>query len=202
MSKGNVTSKGRKESTVKRHTTKKKRIVVYVDGNNLYKGIKSLGWRLDYTRFFKWLQDKYNIEECFIFLGYIPEHEEVLYKSLRDIGYSLVFKKVSYGGGGEPKGNVDSDLVQKVNEDFMDGKFDYFILVTADGDYARMVRYYKEKGIFHILLAPCNEVRNSKKECGFSYLLRELNIPILYLGTQRNILEIRKRKTPDGDKTP
>ena len=93
MSKGNVTSKGRKESTVKKHTTKKKRIVVYVDGNNLYKGIKSLGWRLDYTRFFKWLQDKYNIEECFIFLGYVPEYEEALYKSLRDIGYSLVLKR-------------------------------------------------------------------------------------------------------------
>ncbi len=179
---------------------KERGVSVYIDGNNLYKGIKSLGWDLDYARFFKWLQDKYGAKRCFIFLGYVKENEDTLYKFLRDIGYSLVFKNVSYGDGGEPKGNVDADLVQKVNEDFMDNEFDQFIVVTADGDYARMVRYYRDKGVFRILLTPCNEVKKTRNECGLSYLLRELNIPILYLGSQRNLLEFKKERPPAATK--
>ena len=34
----------------------------YIDGANLYRGIESLGWKLDYRRFRVWLFEKYNTE--------------------------------------------------------------------------------------------------------------------------------------------
>ena len=165
----------------------RKRVFVYIDGNNLHQGILSLGWELGYAKFYRWLQDKYRMTECFIFLGYVKEYEP-LYKTLRQIGYRLEFKDISFDDSGKRKGNVDSDLVQKVNEDFMAKSFAKFILVSADGDYARMINYYKQRGVFEILLAPCNEIRGNNDECGLSYLLRKLNIKIHYLGNQKNLL--------------
>ena len=164
----------------------RRRVSVYIDGNNLYQGILSLGWELGYAKFYRWLQDKYRMTECFIFLGYVKEYKP-LYKTLEQIGYQLEFKEISFADNGKRKGNVDSDLVQKVNEDFMAKNFDKFILVSADGDYARLVNYYNQAGIFRVLLAPCNEIKRDN-ECGLSYLLRKLNIKIHYLGNQKNLL--------------
>ena len=60
----------------------KKKNVVYIDGANHYKGIKSLGKEIDYVRFRKWLLHKYRASEAYIFMGYILE-QELFYKYLR-----------------------------------------------------------------------------------------------------------------------
>jgi len=50
------------------------------------------------------------------------------------------------------------------------------VIVTSDGDYAGLVKFLKEKGTFLSLISPSNKC---------SYLLRKLNIPIVYLDTQK-----------------
>jgi hypothetical protein len=37
----------------------------YIDGSNLYQGMKDLGWFLDYARFRRWIKDKYNIQNAY-----------------------------------------------------------------------------------------------------------------------------------------
>ncbi|TSD06001.1 MAG: Uncharacterized protein Athens071412_148 [Parcubacteria group bacterium Athens0714_12] len=44
----------------------------YIDGANLHKGVKGLGWNLDYRRFRVWLREKYFIEQAYIFIGLVP----------------------------------------------------------------------------------------------------------------------------------
>jgi hypothetical protein len=39
----------------------------FIDGTNLYLGVKSQGWRLDYQRFRILLRDKYRVQKAFIF---------------------------------------------------------------------------------------------------------------------------------------
>jgi len=34
----------------------------YIDGANLYRGVESLGWKLDYRRLRVWLSEKYGIK--------------------------------------------------------------------------------------------------------------------------------------------
>ena len=34
----------------------------YIDGNNLYQGVKSSNWKIDFYRFRRWLSDKYGIK--------------------------------------------------------------------------------------------------------------------------------------------
>ncbi len=162
----------------------------YIDGANLHKGIENLRWKLDYMRFRVWLTEKYGVKTAYLFLGLIPKYKE-LYTYLQEAGFTLIFKEVVYDGDGKPKGNCDADLVLKTVVDYYQERLEKAVIVTSDGDYASLVNFLKEKRAFLSLISPNNKC---------SYLLRKLNIRIVYLDTQKN--KIRKEKTPDGDKTP
>ncbi|MCX6731727.1 MAG: NYN domain-containing protein [Candidatus Parcubacteria bacterium] len=141
----------------------------YIDGANLYKGVESLGWRLDYKRFRVWLKDKYRIAQAYIFIGLVPKHKE-LYTYLQECGFTLIFK---------PKGNCDADLVLRSVIDFYEKRCEKAIIVTSDGDYAGLVKFLIEKDSLLTVVSPGNKC---------SYLLRKLNTPIVYLNTQKNKL--------------
>lgn len=170
-----------------------KKNFAYIDGANLHKGIAGLGWKLDYRRFRVWLDEKYGVKAAYLFIGLIPKHKE-LYTYLQECGFTLIFKEVVYDGDGKAKGNCDADLVLKTVVDFYEKKFDGAVLVTSDGDYAGLVKFLKDKGVFSSLLSP-------NKKC--SFLLRKLNIPIVYLDTQREKLGYHdtKEKAPYRDGT-
>ena len=164
----------------------------YIDGANLHKGVKELGWILDYKRFRVWLRDKYNIERAYIFIGLIPENKN-LYTFLQEAGFTLIFKETTYDGVGKAKGNCDADLVLKVVVDYYDKQFKKAIIVAGDGDYAGLVDFLKRKNVFLSLISPSNKC---------SFLLRKLNIPLVYLDTQRNRLFYnQKEKAPGKDRT-
>ena len=105
----------------------------YIDGANLYKGIGSSGWALDYRKFRIWLSEKYGVKKAYIFLGLIPKYKE-LYTYLQEAGFVLIFKEVIYNTQGEPKGNCDADLVLQAARDTYENKYDKAILVSSDGD--------------------------------------------------------------------
>ena len=82
----------------------------FIDGQNLYLGVQGLGWKLNYKRFRVYLNDKYKVSKAYLFIGLIPENQE-LYISLQEYGYILIFKPILVSKIREPKGNVDADLV-------------------------------------------------------------------------------------------
>ncbi len=145
--------------------------IVYIDGTNLYMGVQNLGWQLDYQRFRIWFIDKYRADIAYIFLGLILANKE-LYTKLQECGYVLVYKGVIYDGDGRVKGNCDVELVLKAARDFYENRLEKAVLVVSDGDYACLVSFLKEKGIFQSLISPSNKC---------SFLLRKLNMPIVYL---------------------
>ncbi len=169
--------------------------VAYIDGANLHRGVKSMGWKLDYTRFRVWLKDKYKIERAYIFIGLIPAYKD-LYKYLQESGFILVYKEVIYDDSGKPKGNCDADLVLQVVVDSYENKFDKAIIVASDGDYAGLVKFLLEKNKFEVILSP-----HPKDKC--SVLLKRIGTKISYINDQRSLLELSiKEKAPDGDRTP
>ncbi|MFA4937155.1 MAG: NYN domain-containing protein [Patescibacteria group bacterium] len=167
------------------------KVNAYIDAANLHKGVHDLGWGLDYARFRVWLNDKYGVDTVYLFIGLISQNKD-LYTSLQEAGYTLVYKEVTYDGAGRVKGNCDAELVLKVTTDFYEKRFEQAVLVSSDGDYAGLVKFLKERGTFRCLVSP-------NMKC--SFLLRKLNIPIVYLATQRAKLEIRKviEKAPNKD---
>jgi len=174
--------------------TAEAKAIAYIDGANLHKSIKSLGWNLDYLRFRVWLKDKYKIDTAYIFLGLVPRYKDI-YKRLQEYGYVLVFKEVTYDGNGKVKGNCDADLVLEAVKDFYEGRVKKATLVSSDGDYARLVSFWKDRRVFRTLISP-------SPHC--SFLLRKLNIPIVYIDKLRSKISAGdgKEKAPSGDETP
>lgn len=155
----------------------------YIDGANLHMGIAGFGWKLDYRRFRVWLSEKYSVKNAYIFIGLIPKYKD-LYKYLQECGFTLIFKEVVYDGDGKPKGNCDADLVLQAVCDTYENKFDKAIIVSSDGDYAGLVNFLNKKKSLLSVLSPRNKC---------SYLLRKLNIPIVYLSDKKNILSLRDK---------
>ena len=166
----------------------------YIDGANLYRGVESLGWKLDYRRLRVWLSEKYGVKSAYLFIGLIPRYKE-LYKYLQEADFTLVFKEVVYGGDGKPKGNCDADLVLQATRDAYENRFDKAIIVSSDGDYASLIKFLKERGKLKAILSP-----HTQNLC--SILLKRTGVPIAYLNEQERILQIQKEKAPDGDETP
>lgn len=154
----------------------------YIDGANLHKGIQSLGWELDYTKFFQWITLKYKAEQVYIFLGYIATHQ-ALYDKLTTIGYNIIFKEVSTHMG-QPKGNCDAEMVLQIVSDYYENNVTKAIVITGDGDFACILDFLKQKNTFYRLIAP--------NLAYSSYLLRKRNLPTVYLENPRLIPHIRK----------
>ena len=168
--------------------------VAYIDGANLYKGVESAGWGLDYRRFRVWLSEKYGVEKAYIFLGLIPRYKE-LYKYLQEARFVLVFKEVVYNDQGEPKGNCDADLVLQTVCDAYEDRFDKAVIVSSDGDYASLIKFLQSKKKLSTILST-----HPKEKC--SILLKRTGAKISYINDQRSNLElIQKEKAPDKDKT-
>ena len=139
------------------------------------------------------LKKKYQIDRAYIFIGLIPGNKN-LYTFLQEAGFTLVFKETTYGGAGKVKGNCDADLVLKAVVDYYEKQFEKAIIVASDGDYAGLVNFFKEKNVLLALISPNNKC---------SFLLRKLNISLVYLDNQRNKLNYgQKEKAPNGDNTP
>jgi uncharacterized LabA/DUF88 family protein len=165
----------------------------YIDGANLYNGVETLGWNLDYQRFRVWLYEKYGVKTAYLFIGLIPRYKE-LYKYLQESGFTLIFKEVVYDGDGKPKGNCDADLVLQTTRDAYENKFKKAVIVSSDGDYVSLVKFLRERESLEIILSP-----HTQKLC--SILLKRTGVPIAYLNDQKRILQARKEKAPDADKT-
>jgi len=155
----------------------------FIDGANLHRGVKGLGWELDYRRFRVWLKEKYNVERAYIFIGLMPQNG-YLYARLQEFGFILVFKEITYYDVGNVKGNCDADLVLSTVCNFYEKMFSKAVIVSSDGDYASLVSFLKKKNAFHTLLSP-------HTKC--SFLLRKLNISIVYLETQKSNLFLDKK---------
>ena len=133
----------------------------FIDAQNLHRGVKELGWDLDYRKFRIYLREKYGISKAFIFFGYIESNRN-LYERIIGAGFEIVFKELNpYTPS---KGNVDVDMtlhvVSKMNE------YHRAMLVTSDGDFASLVTYLIDHDKFLTIISPRH------KKC--SLLLRKV----------------------------
>ena len=122
----------------------------YIDGQNLYAGVKQLGWTLDDKKFVAYLERKYAVKRAYYFVGYMPANAPI-YARLGSAGYTLRFKPVVPAPGGV-KGNVDADLVLQAMIDF--AAYDRAVLVTGDGDFYSLAQHLADQGKLAMVLAP------------------------------------------------
>lgn len=171
----------------------------FIDSQNLNLAIRDLGWKLDFRRFRIYLRDKYNVEQAYIFIGYLAENSS-LYKNLQESGYTCIFKPTVTYRDGMTKGNCDAELVLHAMIELEN--YQKAIIVTGDGDFQCLAKYLHEMDKLAVLLIP-----NRRKFSGlyktntfkpYHRFVSDLK-PKLNYSLQRK--SVMKKKNPRKDKT-
>ena len=122
------------------------RIVLFIDGANLYATAKSLGFDIDYKRLLKEFQSRGTLVRAFYYTAIIEDQE---YSSIRPLidwldynGYTVVTKAteefIDASGRRKVKGNMDIELAVDAME--LAPNIDHMVLFSGDGDFRRLVQ--------------------------------------------------------------
>lgn len=140
-------------------------VYAFIDSQNLNLGIQKVGWKMDWRKFRQFLRHKYGVTKAFMFIGYMPEFEE-MYNQLHESGYLIVLKPTSdlskpqaeNDNDQKPeekktiKGNIDADLVLWAMKELKN--YDKAIIVSGDGDFHSLIEYLKGQGKLQNVMTP------------------------------------------------
>jgi len=184
-------NKGRFPFRRRKPSGPKKANYAFIDSQNLNLGIQRAGWKLDWKKFRVFLKEKYNVENAYMFIGYLPENED-LYTQMHTAGYLVALKPTleMFASAEEQaredkdkpptKGNVDAELVMYVMKEMPN--YDKAIIVSGDGDFYSLIEYLKDrKKLLHIMTPNWR----------YSTLLKPFEGYILRLDTLRSELSYR-----------
>jgi len=154
----------------------------FIDGTNLYLGVKSQKWKLDYKKFRVFLKDKYKVKKAFLFIGYVSGNES-LYKNLQECGYICIFKptlEITGKGKRKIKGNVDAELVLHAMIEFPN--YDKAVIVSGDGDFYCLIEYLETQNKLLKIIVPTET---------YSSLLRKFSKFIVNINLFRKKIEYK-----------
>jgi uncharacterized LabA/DUF88 family protein len=174
---------------------KKQVVYAFIDSQNLNLGVQKVGWKMDWRKFRDYLHKEYNVSRAFMFIGYMPEHEQ-MYEQLHDLGYLIVLKP-TVGMNMTPeekakaekaliKGNIDAELVLYAMKEMPN--YNKAIIVSGDGDFYCLAEYLEQKGRLKSIMTPNRQ---------YSSLLKPYEKYIVRVDQLRKELEhkdYRKRK--------
>lgn len=159
-------------------------VYAFIDSQNLNLGVRSLGWRIDYSKFRLYLKNKYLVDKAFIFIGMVGDNQK-LYTMLQEAGFILVFKPtIQYFKDGKQtvKGNVDAELVLHAAA-IQYSNYDQAIVATGDGDFACLMEFLRDKGKLMHIITPTSK---------YSKLLQPYARYIVRMSQIRKSIEYKK----------
>lgn len=173
----------------------------FIDSQNLNLGTQRMGWKLDWRKFRRYLEDKYNVTKAYMFIGYMTENES-LYEYMHELGFLVVLKPTvdvsnNESSKGEAKtkkededrdkpmvkGNVDAELVLYAMKEI--NNYDKAIIVSGDGDFFSLAEYLEERQKLDYIMAP---------NWQYSSLLKTYESKIIRLDKLRRQLSYHDRK--------
>jgi uncharacterized LabA/DUF88 family protein len=128
--------------------------IAYIDGQNLYLGTTSQkpSWEIDLVRFRVYLTEKYNIDTAYYYLGYPDARYNDVYEEIQTAGFVLQFRDHTPNSLSAKKGNVDTEIIFDVMHALYKNILDGIVLVSGDGDYAKMIHFLqKESKLIKVL---------------------------------------------------
>lgn len=135
------------------------RVCIFIDNSNLYHSLKNQGKKIDYDRLTDVLSDgrKATIRFYYsspVIFDEVNKKQRQFYEKLNELfGYTLVElplseRTFSIDGHEEKKlmeKGLDCEVVYDMATLSRTGKFDAFVLVSGDADYARTVRRIQDE---------------------------------------------------------
>jgi uncharacterized LabA/DUF88 family protein len=129
------------------------KVVVFIDGSNLYAAARSLDFDIDYRKLLAWAASAGRLVRAFYYTALI---EDADYSPIRPLvdwldynGYTMVTKPtkefVDAQGRRKIKGNMDIEIAVDMME--MADTVDHIILFSGDGDFRRLIEAVQRKGV-------------------------------------------------------
>src|SRR3982750_3613415 len=123
----------------------REKVVLFIDGANLYATSKAIGIDIDYRRLLAEFQSKAYLLRAYYYTALVEDQE---YSSIRPLidwldynGYSVVTKPtkefVDSTGRRKVKGNMDIELAIDAME--LADHIDHMVLFSGDGDFRSLV---------------------------------------------------------------
>jgi len=130
----------------------REKIVLLIDGANLYATSRSLGFDIDYKRMLRYFDKKAYLLRAYYYTALIEDQE---YSSIRPLidwldynGYRVITKPTKEftdaSGRRKVKGNMDLELAIDALE--LASTVDHFVLFSGDGDFRYLVEVLQRKG--------------------------------------------------------
>jgi uncharacterized LabA/DUF88 family protein len=174
----------------------KKGNYAFIDSQNLNVSVQKYGWKMDWKKFHQFLADKYGVSKAYMFIGYVPEYEDI-YEKMHLAGYAVVLKPTfdmsrpqpeekTHPNGEEKKvkGNVDADMVLWAMKELPN--YSKAVIVSGDGDFFGLVEYLEQQGRLMKILTPTGQ---------YSSLYRQYEKYIERLDQHRRELAYRDRRS-------
>ncbi len=122
------------------------RVVVFIDGANLYATSKAIGIDIDYRSLLADFRKKCRFLRAYYFTAYLDDQE---YSSIRPLidwldynGYTMVTKPakefIDAAGRKKIKGNMDIEIAVEALE--LAPHYDHMVLFSGDGDFVSLVK--------------------------------------------------------------
>ena len=130
----------------------RERVVLFIDGANLYATSKAIGIDMDYRRLLSEFQAKAFLLRAYYYTALVEDQE---YSSIRPLidwldynGFTVVTKPAKEftdaAGRRKIKGNMDIELTVDALE--MAPHYDHLVLFSGDGDFTALVAALQRKG--------------------------------------------------------
>ncbi len=139
----------------------------FIDGENLFKSFKAMGYKnIDYIKFYWWLKNKKGVKKTFLYVGLVEGdlQRENKYNGLAKLGYEMKVKRVQVYGGktleveckcpkcdnefihehqmnDKSKANCDAELTVDVTRMCITNACDEVIVFSGDGDFAYLYEF-------------------------------------------------------------
>lgn len=131
---------------------KNQKIVLLIDGANLYATSRALGFDIDYREMLNYFQKQGSLVRAYYYTALIDDQE---YSSIRPLidwldynGYRVVTKAAKEytdaSGRRKVKGNMDVELTVEAME--LASAVDHFVLFSGDGDFRVLVEALQRRG--------------------------------------------------------
>lgn len=190
----------------KLENSNKETVYAFIDSQNLNRGVRNdirtkdgkhlryKGWSLDFGKFYKYLREELKVEKAFVFIGFIPENQE-LYDSLTKMGYELVYKPILEVAHKETsdikvKGNIDAEMVLHAMIHY--SEYDKAVIVSGDGDFFCLEEYLEQKGKLDKIVVP--------NMWNYSSLIEKYSAYFINVNDLRKKLRyVHQKSVKDGD---
>jgi uncharacterized LabA/DUF88 family protein len=133
--------------------TGKEKLALFIDGSNLYRTTRALGFDVDYKRLLRVFQSRGYLLRAFYYTTLLEEEERQSLRPLVDWleynGFTVVTKAakefVDQMGGRRIKGSMDIELAVDALE--LAPRIDQMVLVSGDGNFTRLVEAMQQQGV-------------------------------------------------------